>query len=103
MWQIPMQEIEQEKSFGMYLFKELSMGMIMLKLLWIMMCHVHKLFLVMKSVYLHLATQGLVVGLVCTFIWQHNEKLMLHSTMKRHYAFHINNDINDTTQSRLCI
>ena len=99
MWQIPMQEIEQEKSFGMYLFKELSMGMIMLKLLWIMTCHVHKLFSVMKSVYFHLATQGLV----CTFIWQHNEKLMLHNTMKRHYAFHINNDINDTTQSRLCI
>ena len=64
MWQISMQEIGQDKSFGVYMFKQLTMGMIILKLLWIMMCHKHKLFLVMKSVYLHLATQGLVVELI---------------------------------------
>ena len=58
MRQISMQEIEQEKSFGVYLFNQFTTGMIMLKFLWIMT------FLVMTSVYLHLATQGLVVGLI---------------------------------------
>ena len=57
----------------MYVFKHLTMEMTMLKFLWIMTCHKHKLFLVMGSVHLHLAIQGFLLDSRKAYDTQHNE------------------------------
>ena len=86
MWQISMQEIGHNKSFGIHGFKQLTMGMIMLKIPSIMMCHKQKLLLVMKC--------------VCSFM---NAKLDSWIDINLIPFGLTYNETNDTYQRRLCI